>query len=43
LEILAAKLRGDNGWLFEQWSSATFLTDLKDIEVKLRIQGAASK
>lgn len=43
LEILAAKLRGDKGWLYEQWSLATLLTDLKDIGMGLRIQGVASK
>jgi hypothetical protein len=43
LEILAAKLRGEQGWLYEQWPLSTLLTDLKDIGVELRIQGVASK
>lgn len=37
LKVLAAKLRGDDGWLYEQWGLATLLEDLKDIGIELRI------
>jgi hypothetical protein len=37
LETLAAKLRGDKGWLYEQWPLATLLADLRDVGVELRI------
>jgi hypothetical protein len=37
LEALAAKLRGDKGWLYEQWSLTTLLVDLKDVGVELQI------
>lgn len=37
LEVLAAKLRGEKGWLFEQWDLATLLADLRDVGVELRI------
>jgi hypothetical protein len=37
LEILAAKLRGDKSWLYEQWPMPTLLADLKEVGVELRI------
>jgi hypothetical protein len=37
LEALAAKLRGDKGWLCEQWPFDTLLADLKEAGVELRI------
>jgi hypothetical protein len=37
LKVLAAKLRGDDGWLYGQWPLATLLADLKDIGVELQI------
>jgi len=37
LKVLAEKLRGDEGWLYDQWPLATLLADLKDIGVELRI------
>jgi hypothetical protein len=37
LKVLAAKLRGDDGWLYEQWPLASLLADLKDIGVELQI------
>jgi hypothetical protein len=37
LKVLAAKLRGDEGWLFEQWSLTILLADLRDVGVELRI------
>ena len=37
LEVLAAKLRGDKGWLCDQWPLDTLLADLKKAGVELRI------
>jgi hypothetical protein len=37
LEILPAKLRGEQGWLYEQWPLATLLADLAAVGVELRI------
>jgi hypothetical protein len=37
LEILAAKLRGEESWLYDQWPLASLLADLKDVGVELRI------
>jgi len=37
LEVLAAKLRGDKGWFYEQWPLVTLLADLNDVGVELRI------
>jgi hypothetical protein len=37
LDVLAAKLRGDKDWFFEQWSFGTLLADLKEAGVELRI------
>jgi hypothetical protein len=37
LEVLAAKLRGDKGWFYEQWPLATLLADLKDVGIELRV------
>ena len=37
LDILAAKLRGYKGWLYEQWPAATLLDDLRDAGIELRI------
>jgi hypothetical protein len=37
LEVLAAKLRGHQGWLYEQWSFAILLADLRDVGIALRI------
>jgi hypothetical protein len=40
LKVLAAKLRGDDGWLYEQWPLATLLADLKDIGVDYKYRNA---
>lgn len=39
LQLLAARLRGETGWLYDQWPVATLLADLNDVGVELRIPG----
>ena len=40
LKVLAAKLRGDDGRLYEQWPLATLLADPKDIGVDYKYRNA---